>query len=41
MQRVRQIKRLDESIDSLKLSTLLVQDKYIIILIVEAEKQSD
>ena len=39
--RVRQIKLVDESIDSLKLTTLLGQVKYNLILIVIAEKQPD
>ena len=38
-ERVRQLKLVDESIDSLKLSTLLAQVKYNLILIVNAEKQ--
>ena len=39
--RVRQIKLVDESIDSLKLSTLLGQVKYILILMVTVGKQLD
>ena len=39
--RVRQIKLVDESSDSLKLSTLLAQVKYILILLVNVEKQPD